>query len=180
MEELDVDVLRGPMRLRDEELPREAGRSPEGLLVEEVSPPADGLAERERRRHDVEVGPERESPAPDVEATDEDPPEEPAVDREAALPHGEGPPPGLRLVIVQVEDDVVEPGAHEGADQRELGGFEELVGPLPPPVGLAGGQPQPQGHGGGDEDPVPPDREVKAADERKLGGHRERDRDGTG
>src|SRR2546426_11848602 len=54
VEVLELAEARRPMRGRDVELPRHVGRPAERLLVEEVPPASNGLAEDHGRRDDVE------------------------------------------------------------------------------------------------------------------------------
>src|SRR5262249_38709094 len=125
MEELLVHEGRRPAGLRDVELPGQVGRPAERLFVEEVAPSPDRLREDERRRNDVQVGQKRQTLGPDVGAAREQPRDEPPVDRQAAFPHGEAPPPRLGLIVVEVEEDVVEAGADQAADESDLRRLEQ-------------------------------------------------------
>src|SRR4030095_15286974 len=85
VEELRLRVLQRPVRWRDEELPRQIGRTSERFLVEEVPPSPDGLPEREAGCRHVEELAEWQAPTPRVHPADEHAGDHPAVYREAAL-----------------------------------------------------------------------------------------------
>ena len=180
MEVLVVHEGWRPARLRDVELPRQVGRPPERLLVEEVAPPADRLREQEGRRHDVQIGEKRQPLGPDVGTAREQPRDEAPVDRQATLPDREHPPPRLRLVVVEVEEDVVEPGADQAADQGDLRRLEKVVGGLAAASGLAGREPEPECHRRRDEHAVPPDRHGQSAHQREVGRKAKREGNGSG
>ena len=154
VEEFVLDVLDGPVLRRDVEPPRQARGCPEGLLVEEVAPPAYGLSQRQARRGDVQVGDGRQ-PAPQrVAAAEEETSQHAAVDGEPALPHSDDL--GREAaVIVEVEGDVVETRADEPAEEPELAGLEQIVGIYGAPPGLPVGQPEADRHGARHQDAVP-------------------------
>src|SRR5207245_5531053 len=78
-------------------------------------------------RDGVERPPDRQSlPAGDPEAGAEAG-DEAARDRELTLPDRRDLP-GVLDVVVPVEDELVDPGAHEPSNDRPLPGVEELVG----------------------------------------------------
>src|SRR6267143_4487657 len=127
MEELILEERERPVRRRDVEPPRQARRSAEGLLVEEVAPPSDRLAERQARRGRVEVTRHGEALPPRVRAAGQESCDQAAVERRPALPDGEDPPRVLP-VVVPGEQPVVEPRTDETAEERQLGRLEHLEG----------------------------------------------------
>ncbi len=158
VEVLGLRVLDRAVGGRDVELPRKRGRRAERLLVEEVAPAPDGLSEREARRRDVEIAEQRQPAAPRVHAADEDPAQHAAVDGQAAFPHGED----LRRltgVVLEVEGDVVEAGAHQAAEERELRGLEQRLRIESAAHCIAVGEPEPDGHRARHEDAVPAEGE---------------------
>src|SRR5206468_3979971 len=62
MEVLELGVAERAVLGRDVELPRQIGRPPEGLFVEEIAPAADGLSEHHRRGGHVEPAENRQPP----------------------------------------------------------------------------------------------------------------------
>ena len=82
------------------------------------------------------------------------PHDEPAVDGEAAFPHGEDLL-RIRAVVVPVEDHLVQARADETGQDRPLGDADEVVGGQPLAPRLAVRQPQAHHDGGRHEDAVP-------------------------
>ena len=161
-------VLEGAVLRGNVEPPGQVGGGTEGLLVEEVAPAPDGLADRDARRDDVERPPDRQPlPAGDPEAG-EDAGDQAAVDREPTLPDRRDLP-GVLAVVVPVEDDLVDPGAHESRDDRPLRGVEELVGGHALALGGAVGEPEADEDRGGHEDAVPPDRQRPEVERDRAG-----------
>src|SRR3972149_4251430 len=122
------------------ELPGQRRGGAERLLVEEVAPATDPLPQRQARGDDVEVAGQGQALPPGVAASEEQPPEESAVDGQAALPHRDD----LRqraAVVVPVEGDVVEPRPNEPAQEGQLRGLEELFGVQAPAAGVAVAKP---------------------------------------
>src|SRR3989442_5098243 len=127
MEVVELCVTRRPMRRGDVELPRQRGGPPEGLLVEEVPPPSDGLADREARRRHVEAAQHRQAPEPGEPYADERAEDESAVNGEAALPHRDDLR-GVLAVVVPIEDDFVRARADEPGEDGPLRGADDVVG----------------------------------------------------
>ena len=127
--------------------------------VEPVSPPADGLGERERRRDDVEQEPDGEASAARHGDADEDPRQQATGDPEPSLPDGEHvqPPAPEQL---RVGDHVVGAGADQSSRKRPCGQGRD-VGPVPT-AGLPPAAGQRDGSRGtkGDHDAVEPELEA--------------------
>src|SRR3989442_356507 len=116
-----------PVRGRDVELPGQVRRPPEGLLVEEVAPTSDGLADCDAGRGHVEAPQHGQAPSPGQERADQRPDDEAAVDGEPTFPDGDD----LRRVlpvVIPVEDHLVEPRAHQPREDRPLRGADDVVG----------------------------------------------------
>ena len=145
MEELVLEEREGPVRRRDVEPPRQARRGAEGLLVEEIAPPSDRLTERHARRGRVEVTRQGQAPPPRVRAAGQESADQAAVERRPALPDGEDPPRVLP-VVGPGEQHVVEPGADETAEERQLGRLEHLEGVEAAAPGDAGREPDARRH----------------------------------
>src|SRR5262245_9832683 len=95
------------VRRRDVELPGQRGRAPERLLVEEVPPSPDCLAENDAGCRDVEATQDGQAPQRGQPHAHQYSDDEPAMDGEAAFPHREDLPRML-AVVIPVEDDLVE------------------------------------------------------------------------
>ena len=124
MEEFAPGVRQRSVRGRDVELPGQLGRSPECFLVEEVAPAPDRLSDGEARRRHVEIRSQRETARPRIPAPDEHAGDHATVDGQPSFPHCED----FRRqasIIVEVEQDVIEPGADEAPEQSQLGSPEE-------------------------------------------------------
>src|SRR5262245_51559023 len=105
MEKIALRVFDRPMIWRDVELPRQIRRRAECLLVEEIPPSPDGLADREARGGDIEVGQHRKAAPPRVAAAQEHAADHTTVNGETAFPDGEDLG-GYLTVVVEVERDV--------------------------------------------------------------------------
>src|SRR6266508_623044 len=159
VEELFLGELGWPMLRRDVESPRQVRGRAEGLFVEEVAPPAYGLAQCQARRRDVQIGDGRQAAPQRVAAAEEETAQHAAVDGEPALPHGEDL--GRKAsVVVQVEGDVVEARADQAAEEAQLAGLEQVVGIDAAPPGLTVSQPEAKRHGARHQDPVPANRQA--------------------
>jgi hypothetical protein len=97
----------------------------------------------------------------------------------AALPDREHPPPRLRLIVVEVEEDVVEPGADQAADEGDLRRLQEVVGGLAAACRFAGREPESERHRRCDEHAVPPDRHGQSTDQREIGRNLKREGNGA-
>src|SRR3989304_715183 len=169
VEELLLGVEERAVRRGNVELPGQRRGGAERLLVEEVAPATDPLPQRQARGDDVEVAGQGQALPPGVAASEEQPPEESAVDGQAALPHRDD----LRqraAVVVPVEGDVVEPRPDAPARGGQPRGLEELLRTTPRAAGVAVGQPQPHSHGRGHEHAVPADGQRADLDEDGSGG----------
>src|SRR3990170_4843612 len=80
VEELRLGIHERAVRRGDVELPGQRRRRAERLLVEEVAPAADPLPQHQARGDDVEVAGQGQALPPGVAASEEQPPEESAVD----------------------------------------------------------------------------------------------------
>src|SRR3989442_1810554 len=112
---------------RDVEPPRKIRRSAERLFVEEVPPASDRLAERDRGGRDVETAEDRKPPVVRQPRADEGTQDQPAVDREPALPDGDDLP-WVPAVVIPVEENLVEPRSHEAREDRPLPAADDVVG----------------------------------------------------
>src|SRR5436309_3537348 len=159
MEVLELGVAERAVLGRDVELPRQIGRPPEGLFVEEIAPAADGLSEHHRRGGHVEPAENRQPPPIREPRADQRPDDETAVHGEAAFPHRDD----LRriaAVVIPVEDDLVEPRAGEPRQNRPLSGADDVVGRHAFAPSLAIAEPESDDDRPGHEDALP------AADDR--------------
>jgi len=62
--------------------------------------------------------------------------------------------------VLPVEEDIVEPGPHQGSDDGDHCHIDKLLGVFPPTPGLPLGKKDPEENGRGDQEAVPanPDR----------------------
>src|SRR2546428_610795 len=126
---------------RDVELPRKIRRSAERLFVEEVPPASDRLAERDRGGRDVETAEDWKPPVIRQPRADEGTQDQPAVDREPALPDGDDLP-WVPAVVIPVEENLVEPRSHEAREDRPLPAADDVVGRQVVASGLTMAEPE--------------------------------------
>src|SRR5574342_279939 len=169
VKELNLGELDGAVRRRYVQPPRQIRGRAERLLVEEVAPPPNGLAQREARCGDIQVRDGRQPLPQRVAAAEQEAAQHTSVDGEPALPHGEDlgrEPP----VIVEIEKDVIEAGADEPAEETKLGGLEQAVWIYAAAPGLTVGQPQTDRHGARHQDAVPAEGEGAQLHDHGAGG----------
>ena len=135
-------------------LPGLGGDGAVGLLVDEIAPAPDGLAQGDGGRGQVGQPQEGQPLAPGVQPARQHAADDAAVDGHAALPDVQRPD-GIGGVFPPREQHIVEPGAHDGrgnADQRKVQRRVpgQVQAPFPRP-----GQRHGQGHADGDDHAVP-------------------------
>src|SRR5438034_69693 len=156
VEVLVLAVAELAVRRRDVELPRQVRRTAVGLLVEEVPPAPDRLAERDRGRRHVEAAQDRKPPAVREPRADERAQDQPAVDREAAFPDRDDLP-RIPAVVVPVERDLVEPRPHEAREDRPLTAADDVIGRQALAFGLTVAEPEAGDDRRRHQNPVPAD-----------------------
>src|SRR5262245_53892674 len=142
------------MRWRDVELPGKVGGTTEGLLVEEVAPASDGLADGQAGRGHVEPAEHGQSPQVREPGAHQRAHDEPAVDGEPALPDRDDLR-GIAAVVVPVEDDLVETCPHQTGQDRPLPGADDVISGQPFSLRLPMTEPESDHDGAGHEDAVP-------------------------
>src|SRR2546425_6115773 len=172
---LELGVAERTVLRRDGELPRQVGRTTEGLLVEEVPPAADRLPEHHRRCRDVEPAQDRQVPPVREPQAEERAHDQAAVHGEPALPDGDD----LRrvtAVVIPVEDHFVEACADEAGQDGPLSDADDVVGGQPLAPGLAVAEPEPDDDRRRHENAVPADDDrAELEGDRARRAHRERE-----
>ena len=140
--------------------PGQIGGGAEGLLVYEVAPAADGLADEEAQGGHIQHGGHLQLTQLGHEPAEHQGPDDAPVDGKAALPDVEDLDGVAPILVAVVKDAVVEAGADDGPYQAHQHRIDEAVGVhvhlLAGPEGVA----HPQQEAQGDEDAVPAHLEI--------------------
>ena len=156
---MDLDVLAraGPKA----HPPGQVRQSAEGLPVDKVGPAADDLAQQQPHDAKIRQGPQLQLLAPGVEKGQQRTGDDRAVDGKAAVPDGDHAPPVQAAVgpavEVQIEDDVVDPGAQHAAGHPPEDHVQHMVLLEAEALRLPHAQQQAHKHGKGQNDTVPID-----------------------
>ncbi len=109
-----LNIVKRSMGLIDKNCPRQVCGSSEGLLIKEVTPTPDSLAEDEARGADISNLPEGNPLQAGINQCRNNSPDNCPMNCEAAVPEGED----LRHIIpvlIPGEDDIIESGPYDGA-----------------------------------------------------------------
>lgn len=151
-----LNIVKRSMGLIDENSPRQVCGSSEGLLVKEVTPAPDSLAEDEARGADISNLPEGNSLQVGMNERRNNSSDNCPMNCEAAVPEGED----LRHIVpvlIPGEDDIIESGPYDGAYKHVK---EEIVDELDAhclPFGLPACQDQSENHPSHDKHSIPSD-----------------------
>ena len=141
--------------------PGQVRQAAEGLPVDEVGPAADDLAQEQADDGQVRHGAEGDLFQPGEDEGRQRPGDHGAVDGDAAVPDGGDPAPvqgaGGVPVEVQVEDDVVDPGAQDAAGHRPEHEVQHMVLGEAVALGLLHAKQHPRQKAQGQDDAVPVD-----------------------
>ena len=141
--------------------PGQIRQAAEGLPVDEIGPAADDLAQEQPHHRKVRHGPEGNLFKSGEEEGHQGPGDDGAVNGDAAVPDGDGPAPvqsaGVVPVEVQVEKDVIDPGAQDAAGHRPEHEVQHMVLRQAVALGLPHAQQQPRQEAQGQDDTVPVD-----------------------
>ena len=141
--------------------PGQVRQAAEGLPVDEIGPAADDLAQEQAHHRQVRHGAEFQLFQPGEEEGHQRPGDDGAVDGDAAVPDGDNPAPvqsaGGIPVEVQIEKDVIDPGAQDAAGHRPEDEVQHVVLRQAVALGLLHAQQQPRQEAQGQDDAVPVD-----------------------
>ena len=141
--------------------PGKVRRPAKGLPIDEIGPAADGLSQQKAQDSHVAQSAKGQLLMPGVEEHHQHRGDDRAVYGDAAVPHSDDAAPiqsaAPIAVQVQVEDHVVQPGAHDAAGHRPEHQIQNIVLRQPIALGLLHGEGQPRQQSHGQDDPIPVD-----------------------
>ena len=126
----------------------------EGLLVEEVAPPADRLTQYEPGRDQVRQLPEGDLLPAGKDQRGDDAADDRAIDGDSALPDVQGAD-RVCCILIPLEDDVIDARADDGDGHRQERIVQHAIGVQALALGLAVDHDDRKHHGEGNQNSVP-------------------------